>query len=565
MKLSKHTVRTIVSLIVIALGGLIFLQVKLLLNTIVLKEQTFKRNVFAAMNVASEKLEEIDARKRFFDTETSSIPQVRMKLQSWDTNRARRAKDSLIVFSVVTSGYGLTTKMDSNCVRYELDKPQRVTIKAFDVFGRLDTVIADGVKPKGSHRAYLSPSRFSNGVYFVQVKTDSLTTTLRWQQGKATVGYSVGDSKVQQGLVMKRVVETITSSTDIPLAERYSNDLVDSILAASLAAHAVKLPYEFGVAHLDSLPLARTTISPEQMMQSEFHIPLLRGEPFRAPDNLILHFPTYRSYMFGEFFPEFGSSLLLIGVIIFCFVYTIRTILRQKEFAGRLSEFINNMTHEFKTPISTIALASEAIARNDVARSKSKRNRYNGMIRDENLRMKNQVEKILQMAMLEEGDFELNVVPVDVHPLVLRAVDNIALQVTARKGSLATDLKAVHSVVLADAVHLENVIHNLLDNAVKYSKDAPVISVETSNVEGRLLLRVRDNGIGIAEEHIGKIFDKYFRVPTGNIHDVKGFGLGLSYVKLIMEAHHGTVEIRSRVGAGSVVELRLPCHSYDER
>ncbi|HEY6952139.1 MAG TPA: HAMP domain-containing sensor histidine kinase, partial [Bacteroidota bacterium] len=247
-----------------------------------------------------------------------------------------------------------------------------------------------------------------------------------------------------------------------------------------------------------------------------------------------------------------------VAIIIFCFVYIVRTILRQKEFAGRLSDFINNMTHEFKTPISTISLASEAIARPENSRSQPKVKRYNGMIADENNRMKKQVEKILQMSALEEGDYELNLVPVDVHKVITKAVESISLQMTARKGSITTTLGASRSTIHADAVHLENIIHNVLDNAVKYTRDTPKIVVSTASGTDRLIIRVQDNGIGIADEHLEKVFEKYYRVPTGNLHDVKGFGLGLSYVKLVTEAHHGTITIQSLPGAGTTVELRFP-------
>jgi two-component system phosphate regulon sensor histidine kinase PhoR len=248
----------------------------------------------------------------------------------------------------------------------------------------------------------------------------------------------------------------------------------------------------------------------------------------------------------------------MVGAIIFCFGYTIRTILRQKEFAVRLTDFINTMTHEFKTPISTIALANEAMIRPEVVRSNTKLRRYNKVIGDENRRMRNQVEKILQMATLEEGEHEFNKVRLDLHEIIQNAVDNIEVQIEARKGNVKVVLNAQQSIVQGDAVHIENVIYNLLDNANKYSANKPNISVSTLNVGGSLVVVVADRGLGIAREHIDKVFDKYYRVPTGNLHDVKGFGLGLSYVKLILEAHGGRVAIKSEPGKGTMVELRFP-------
>jgi two-component system phosphate regulon sensor histidine kinase PhoR len=172
--------------------------------------------------------------------------------------------------------------------------------------------------------------------------------------------------------------------------------------------------------------------------------------------------------------------------------------------------------------------------------------------------MRSQVDKILQMAALEEGDTAFTLTSVDLHDIVKRAVANIELQVTARNGIISTALDARHAYVWGDAVHLENVVHNILDNAVKYSDGAPSISVATAMENDRLLLTVSDRGIGIPKEYLERVFDKYYRVPTGNIHDVKGFGLGLSYVRLIVEGHGGTVSLRSNPAAGTTVEIRFP-------
>jgi two-component system phosphate regulon sensor histidine kinase PhoR len=172
--------------------------------------------------------------------------------------------------------------------------------------------------------------------------------------------------------------------------------------------------------------------------------------------------------------------------------------------------------------------------------------------------MRNQVEKILQMATLEEGKHEFNFVPLDAHKLIQKAVSNVALQVSTREGTLSTLLGATHSTILGDSVHLQNVIHNLLDNAIKYSASRPNVRIETRNTNGQLIIVVGDRGIGIAREYLDKVFDKYFRVPTGNLHDVKGFGLGLSYVKLVVQAHGGNVSLVSTPGQGTTVSLNFP-------
>jgi two-component system phosphate regulon sensor histidine kinase PhoR len=203
-------------------------------------------------------------------------------------------------------------------------------------------------------------------------------------------------------------------------------------------------------------------------------------------------------------------------------------------------------------------LASKAIARPDILPDSDRVLRYNEIIHDENSRMKQQVDKILQMAVLEDGDYELNLVPLDVHGVIQKAVENIALQVERKGGKIRCKLEAESHMLSADAVHLANIIYNLLDNANKYSPEEPHIEVTTRNADGLLKISIHDEGIGMKEEDASRAFEKYFRVPTGNQHDVKGFGLGLSYVKLMVEAHNGEVSISSSPGKGTTVDLSFP-------
>ena len=549
MRLSRNKVRAIIALVVCALAGLVYLQYRLLMNSVELKEQTFKRNVIAAMNFAMEKLEEIDARNIFFVTQDTT---QRFK-------GARHPIDSTFSYSVMsTQSPGVTTRMNDGKLRVKVDKPQHIFIRAFGMLGGLDTTLVDSIRTKGVHDILLPKDRFSRGSYYVQLKTDSTTMTTRIEPGKQSVSVTVNDDDIRKGKVVKRIADSFSDAHFVPASKRYSKELVDSILSFSLMAHDVPLPYEFGISIYDSLTMGRTTVPYVQLAQSEFRVPVIPLEPVPVNETLLLYFPGYRSYLMSALLPELGSSIVLLGVIIFCFVYTIRTILKQKEFSGRLVDFINNMTHEFKTPISTIALASEALTQPDVRSSRTRISRYTKVITDENRRMRNQVDKILQIATLEEGETEFDTTPVDMHEIIDRAVANIELQVTARNGSVTKQLNAERAVIRADAVHIENVIHNVLENALKYSDKEPVIAVTTTNADTSLIITVTDHGIGISKDHLEKVFEKYYRVPTGNIHDVKGFGLGLSYVKLIVESHKGTVELRSDEGKGTTVQIRFP-------
>ncbi len=258
--------------------------------------------------------------------------------------------------------------------------------------------------------------------------------------------------------------------------------------------------------------------------------------------------------------PELVLNLLFVLIIGASFSYAIRTLRKQREFAGRLTDFINNMTHEFKTPLSTIALSTEALARPDVAAERSKVEMYGAIIADEQKRMKSQVDRILEMAALEEGEFEFRYEPLDLHEIASRAAANSSLRVKEKGGTVAIDLRAAAHTVRGDAVHIENVVSSVLDNAEKYSPEAPVVRVSTYNADGWIVLSVADRGIGIAAEHLPNIFEKYYRVPTNNLHDVKGFGIGLSYVRLVMERHGGSVRASSVPGAGTTIELKFRLH-----
>jgi two-component system phosphate regulon sensor histidine kinase PhoR len=222
------------------------------------------------------------------------------------------------------------------------------------------------------------------------------------------------------------------------------------------------------------------------------------------------------------------------------------------------SDFINNMTHEFKTPIATISIAADSISNDKVIKEEEKVRFFAGMIKKENVRMNEQVERILQIARLDRKEFEFNFQATDVHLLIEQAIDGILLQVEKRGGRIETDLGATNSVVTTDPIHFTHLVYNLLDNANKYSTESPLIKVSTSNSPKGIYLTVEDNGIGMTKAVQSRIFDKFYRLPSGNIHNVKGFGLGLSYIKAILEANNGSIKVSSEPGKGSRFVVFIP-------
>jgi signal transduction histidine kinase len=562
MKLTKNTVRLLVALMIVALGGLIFLQVRLFLNNVELKHEAFRRNVVSALNDAAAKLEEIDLRDRFFTVKTEGP--IRLRRPSdvpfysnvFITSEHGARTDTARKFSFTSVQKSLSTRVEGDRLTYNLDQNQRVRVALFDVLGRVDTILVDEKKRQGTYEVRLPQNR---GLRILKVETDSASSVFRWE-GKAVAGY-VADTNVHTvGNIVLRVAETFKSGQLPVLARRLRPGLVDSVLKEQFNRNGIDLPVAYAVFALpqDSLLFGNADLTRRENRSDSYTTMLFAGDFSGNAGELVVRFPTYGAFLFTEFLPELILNILFLAVVTGSFWFTVRILVRQKEFAGRLSDFINNMTHEFKTPLSTIALASEALHRSDVLQSKAKIRRYNRIIGEEYERMRGQVDKILDMAALEEGDVEFHREPVDLHALVLKTAEHASLEIAKRGGTLLTELKAARRTILADAIHLENALRSVLDNAVKYSPAVPEISISTENIQDTVLVRISDRGIGIAREHQQRVFEKYFRVPTGNIHDIKGFGLGLSYVRLVTEAHGGKAVIESESGKGTTVTLRLP-------
>ena len=253
-------------------------------------------------------------------------------------------------------------------------------------------------------------------------------------------------------------------------------------------------------------------------------------------------------------------GVLFSNIIILGFFLTIRTMFRQKKLGEIKNDFINNMTHEFKTPIATISLAVDAMKNEKVLQDKSKIGYFSAIIKEENQRMNRQVETILKASQLERQEVELSLQPVQVHKVITDVVDNFALQLQEKQGEVSLELQAADDIIQADEVHFSNLINNLVDNAVKYARDnVPLrVKISTAAAGKNLQVKVEDNGIGMSKETVKRVFEKFYRAHTGNLHNVKGFGLGLSYVKNIVQAHGGTIKADSTLGKGSIFTLEIP-------
>ncbi|CAG5012507.1 Adaptive-response sensory-kinase SasA [Dyadobacter sp. CECT 9275] len=352
--------------------------------------------------------------------------------------------------------------------------------------------------------------------------------------------------------------------TKRPIQERVNRFLLDTLLKKELNENGITLSYEFAVQENENNNFVFSTAGQKigDWQAKSFKAALFPNETTQAQNYLYVYFPDQEKYILSNMSVMFGGSGILILVVMTCFYMAVTTILRQKKLSDIKNDFINNMTHEFKTPISTIALATDMAQENasqaDEAIKASRMSRYLGIIREENKRLGVHVEKVLQMALLDKGEVKLKKGLVDMNDLLTGALNSMSMQIEQRGGQVGLELEAEEQTIEGDEVHLSNIMKNLIDNAIKYSPQELTIGISTRNVNDGILISISDKGMGMNKEQQHRIFDTFYRVPTGNVHDVKGFGLGLSYVKKMVEAHHGTVRVESKVGAGSTFVLWFP-------
>lgn len=352
-----------------------------------------------------------------------------------------------------------------------------------------------------------------------------------------------------------------------------TQEIYDKLKRAFDAQQMENVSFEFGLATLSSGTigyLERQTPNFSEWYDDSahhfaYHYPLIApsgsaAENLSVDEMLIVVVPSIKNIVARSLLPQMIFAILLIVIIITAFTLTIRTMIRQKKLSEIKNDFINNMTHEFKTPIATISLAVDALKNEKVTKDPSKLSYFSSIIKEENQRMNRQVETILKSALMDRQEIELNLKPINVHQVIEDVADNFILRLEEKKGALETNLNAEQFVIEADEVHFSNLINNLLDNAVKYSKEnvPPKVCITTTSNDKNILIKIEDNGIGMTRETLKRIFEKFYRAHTGNIHNVKGFGLGLSYVKTVVEAHEGTIRADSTLGKGSCLSIELP-------
>lgn len=513
-------VRIVIGLMSLALVGLVIIQVYWISQAMRVNREIFERHVNDALQNVAVKLERRDAFAFVSNTtqkDTSILPDVGVKalspgtLQPYLMNDLQRLK---------RRGKAITDIPES--VVDELmvaPGPDTIQMLTFE-----ETIIPGDILEKNS----------------IQSK-EELNKVLK-----------------KKYLLQKLAVDMVQRNS--PIETRLDNELLDEMLYKEFANQNITLPYEYGIfqeRHSRMVFLSQEA-QPEELRHTVYKAQLFPNDFFLEPNFLKVYFPGEGTYLLKQIWFILTSSFVFILVIFFTFMWMMRSFLQQKKLSEMKTDFINNMTHEFKTPITTIALASEALRDPEVMKNDIRLNRLAGVITEENKRLETQVERVLQMARHDRGDLNMVSEKIDLHSALTEAVSQVSLVLEERKGKVEVKLNALKTGIVADKVHLANIIHNLLDNAIKYSPEEPDITLHTVNENGSIRIDISDKGIGMAADVQKRIFEKFYRVPTGNVHNVKGFGLGLSYVKTMVEAHGGTVAVKSTPGKGSTFSVYLP-------
>lgn len=558
--MSRSAILVIILLMSVSLIGIVLLQVYWIRHDYVMKEQQFDRQVQDAMNHAVQKA---DARqvlnfisRKYLGFESDSnfwkamdstlaekqIPDDDLVLENTDSSFVKKYPLAetrvLLRDSIINSGHSQQEKLiirsDS---LHEITEIDHVRISE---------------KQSAEDKMVLKNEMLQAEVEKKRIRLEQELTRLKVKLS----------SKVERvNEVMTGIALSYAASEDDPL-EHISVAEIDTILARELRYRGIDIPYSFGILNskADSVIPGRDTVAADALRQARYSIELFPNELYSRGLMLLVHFPSRTAFVLGTMWIMLSASALFTLTIIFVFIYTVNMLLKQKKISEIKSDFINNMTHEFKTPIATIALAIDAINNPKISADKDKIGYYSNIIREENRRMNRQVETILQTALFEKSDFNIKREPVNLHDLIQKATDNIRVQVASRNGSIIISLNSASPVIEGDELLLTTAIVNLLDNANKYSPGEPEITVTTEDREQGIVLSIADKGMGMDKETMERIFEKFYRKTSGNIHDVKGFGLGLNHVKSIVNAHGGEIKVTSEPGKGSCFSIYFPKH-----
>lgn len=377
-------------------------------------------------------------------------------------------------------------------------------------------------------------------------------------------GFNVYDSVAMLGGKKADYIEDVAIGMELakrPLKDRLNVIIVQELIKDELAQRDIKAPFNIEIWSTNNILL--NNILNEATLNNptnttKYSTALFKGDIGAAPGKLTIYFPNKKAIIADNMGYLLLPMLALLFLLVGCFAYTLIIIFRQKKVSEMKTDFINNMTHEFKTPVATIMIASESLKDPDINADHRRVQKLANIIYDENVRLGNHIERVLDLARLEKETLKLDQVEVHINDLVSAVTDSMQLRMQNIAGKFSIDLAATKDIVIGDELHFSNVFYNLLDNAIKYSKGDLHVNINSKNIGDTIVVTIADNGIGMSRDHLQKIFDQFYRIPTGNVHNVKGFGLGLSYVQDILRRLNGKITVKSEKDKGTTFEVILP-------
>lgn len=550
--MKRRIITILLGLLSLSIGGIIAVQFIWISNAIRVKEELFSHNASEALQKTVSRLENLH--------DVMIINRMAFPDSTLWLNRSRLLPPPTQI-GVNNPGQQFVFRSNSQPnqnIRIEMDSDSMTHFNY--------ELITNGTNPHGDTKTEIRKQeevivmrKRATGSFDSLMRTslerlDSLTgvfdTILIRQQ--ATPQIQVRASNLRN-IAQKAVNEII--ALDKPDIEP---EYLKSILTEELINRNIPISFQFGVLRDSTLLLASEYVDTTALLNSSLKTELFPGSLFRRNQQLSLFFPDREMFIYRSMSWLLAASFLFSAIMLVTFATSVLFLLRQKKISEMKSDFINNMTHEFKTPIATIAVASDSLFNDKVLADPDMIKYFSGMIRKENQRMDRQVEDILTIARLEKKELEFKWEPFNIHDALTEVIESFKVQVEQRDGQILSVFEAINPVVISDKKHFAHAVFNLLDNANKYTEVTPRIIVRTRNSDGGVLLSVTDNGIGMARQVQSKIFERFYRQPSGNIHNVKGFGLGLSYTSAVVEAGKGNIRVKSEPGKGSTFELFLP-------
>ncbi len=533
----------LIAMMVLCIFGITWVQITWIRNAVAIRNENFDNAVFTSLNNAASEIESL-SKMNFFNNFIQQDP-------SPGTDSSGNFSSYVSFDSYVShDGGSFSIKINNQTVPIISGNNARVEIrKSSDV--NIDTMIVSD-----SATMIISspeqPGNFKIVRKGEKVKTNSKSVFIRQNEFLDWVKKRSNEFQNLSGQMISEIYEWEKTM-------ELDNLEIGNTLNRCFPLYGIQTPYEFavikdGVVKEGSFKKAGKS----EFLKSDYKIRLFPDNIIKQDVILSVIFPERTNYVLGSMTWILGGSMLFSLFIFATFALSLFFIIRQKKISEMKSDFINNMTHEFKTPIATISLAADTITNEKVIKDEDSIKHFIGMIKKENSRMNKQVEIILQIASLDKKEIEFRFENTSLHSIIEKAVETIDIQVQRRQGFVKLDLNAAEDTVYGDSEHLTSLVHNLLDNAIKYSIEAPDIIVRTMNADKGIVMSVEDKGIGMNKSVQSKIFERFYRQSSGNIHDVKGFGLGLNYVRAIVDAHKGNITVNSEPGKGSRFDIFLP-------